>query len=183
MARTTPPPISTATRTLQPLGRHCPLCGETMWMASHNYRPLTTLAEVWPLPLPMRRCLTRPWPQCRRPYRPAEAGRLAWPKPELGLDVSAWGGTRRDAPHRSLPDIPQPLLPPGVVAPRPVPKRLERYDAWLALSLPDTARLQPSTHTRGRGSLALDGRQPDVGPEVLWGLRACRSGAVLLARR
>ena len=38
MARTTPRPLPTATRTLQPLGRHCPLCGETMWVAYHNSR-------------------------------------------------------------------------------------------------------------------------------------------------
>ena len=30
--------------------------------------------------------------------------------------------------------------------------------------------------------LALDGLQPDVGHEVLWVLRDCLSGAVLLAR-
>jgi hypothetical protein len=46
MARTTPRPTPTATRTLQPLGRHCPLCGETMWAAYHNYRTLTTLEDV-----------------------------------------------------------------------------------------------------------------------------------------
>jgi hypothetical protein len=183
MARTTPRPIPTATRTLQPLGRHCPLCGETMWAAYHNYRTLTTLEEVLHLTLHIRRCHNRTCLQFRRPYRPEEEGRLALPKHEFGLDVIAWVGTLRYAQHRSLPDIHQHLLHRGVVvAPRTVTNLLERYDELLALSLTDTVRLQQITQTRGRVILALDGLQPDVGHEVLWVLRDCLSGEVLLAR-
>lgn len=183
MARVTPRPIPTTTRTLQPLGRHCPLCGETMWAAYHNYRTLTTLEEVMHLTLQIRRCLNRTCPQFRRPYRPEEEGRLALPKHEFGLDVIAWVGTLRYAQHRSLPDIHQHLLHRGVaVAPRTVTNLLERYDELLALSLTDTTRLQRITQARGRVILALDGLQPDVGHEVLWVFRDCLSGEVLLAR-
>ena len=42
--------------------------------------------------------------------------------------------------------------------------------------------LPRTTQAQGRIILALDGLQPDVGPEVLWVLRDCLSGAVLLAR-
>jgi hypothetical protein len=154
-----------------------------MWAAYHNYRTLTTLDEVLHLTLHIRRCLNRTCPQFRRPYRPEEEGRLALPKHEFGLDVIAWGGTLRYAQHRSLPDIHQHLRQRGVVvAPRTVTNLLERYDELLALSLTDTARLQQITQTRGRVILALDGLQPDVGHEVLWGLRDCLSGEVLLAR-
>src|SRR4029453_15787541 len=38
------------------------------------------------------------------------------------------------------------------------------------------------TQAQGRVILALDGLQPDVGHEVLWVLRDCLSGEVLLAR-
>ena len=183
MARVTPRPIPTTTRTLQPLGRHCPLCGETMWAAYHNYRTLTTLEEVMHLTLQIRRCLNRTCPQFRRPYRPEEEGRLALPKHEFGLDVIAWVGTLRYAQHRSIPDIHQHLLHRGVaVAPRTVTNLLERYDELLALSLTDTTRLQRITQARGRVILALDGLQPDVGHEVLWVFRDCLSGEVLLAR-
>lgn len=183
MARVTPRPIPTTTRTLQPLGRHCPLCGETMWAAYHNYRTLTTLEEVMHLTLQIRRCLNRTCPQFRRPYRPEEEGRLALPKHEFGLDVIAWVGTLRYAQHRSLPDMHQPLLHRGMaVAPRTVTNLLERYDELLALSLTDTTRLQRITQARGRVILALDGLQPDVGHEVLWVFRDCLSGEVLLAR-
>jgi hypothetical protein len=183
MARTTPRPTPTATRTLQPLGRYCPLCGEMMWAAYHNYRTITTLEDVVHLTLQIRRCLNRVCPQFRRPYRPEEEGRLALPKHEFGLDVIACVGTLRYAQHRSLPEIHQHLGHRGmVVAPRTVTHLLERYDELLALSLTDTARLQRLTQAQGRIIFALDGLQPDVGHEVLWVLRDCLSGEVLLAR-
>src|SRR6266568_2792580 len=183
MARTTPRPTPTATRTLQPLGRHCAICGETMWAAYHNYRTITTLEDVVHLTLQIRRCLNRACPQFCRPYRPEAEGRLALPKHEFGLDVIACVGTLRYAQHRTLPEIHQHLCHRGVVvAPRTVTNLLERYDELLALSLTDTARLQRITQAQGRVILALDGLQPDVGHEVLWVLRDCLSGEVLLAR-
>jgi hypothetical protein len=183
MARTTARPPPTVTRTLQPLGRHCPVCGDTMWAAYHNYRTITTLEDVVHLTLQIRRCLNRACPQFRRPYRPETEGRLALPRHEFGLDVIAWVGTLRYAQHRSLPEIHQHLRQRGVaVAPRTVTHLLERYDELLTLSLTDTARLQRMTQAQGRVILALDGLQPDVGHEVLWVLRDCLSGEVLLAR-
>ena len=183
MARTTPRPLPTATRTFQPLGRDCPLCGETMWAAYPNYRPLTTLEEVVPLTLPIRRCLNCTCPQFRHPYRPEEEGRLALPKHECGLDVIACVGQWRYGHHRSVSAMHQALVERSVVvAPRTVTNLLERYEALVALSLQDTPRLQPITQVRGRVILALDGWQPDVGHAVLWVLRDCLSGEVLLAR-
>lgn len=171
------------THTLYPQARHCPACGETMWAAYHNYRTITTLDAVLRLTLQIRRCLNRPCPQFQCPYRPEAEGRLALPKHEFGLDVIAWIGTLRYAQHRSLPEIHQHLRHRGVaVAPRTVTNLLERYDELLSLSLTDTARLERITQAQGRVILALDGLQPDVGHEVLWVLRDCLSGEVLLAR-
>jgi hypothetical protein len=93
-------------------------------------------------------------------------------------------GTLRYAQHRSLPEIHQHLRQRGVaIAPRTVNHLLERYDELLTLALTDTTRLQRITQSQGRVLLALDGLQPDVGHEVLWVLRDCLSGEVLLARR
>jgi len=154
-----------------------------MWAAYHHYRTITTLEDVVHLTLQIRRCLNRACPQFHRPYRPEEEGRLALPKHEFGLDVIAWVGTLRYAQHRSLPEISQHLRHRGMaVAPRTVTHLLERYDELLTLSLTDTARLQRITQAQGRVLLALDGLQPDVGHEVLWVLRDCLSGEVLLAR-
>jgi hypothetical protein len=47
---------------------------------------------------------------------------------------------------------------------------------------PSKPRLRRLTQPQGRVILALDGLQPDVGQEVLWVLRDCLSGEVLLAR-
>src|SRR4029078_10305369 len=57
-----------------------------------------------------------------------------------------------------------------------------RYDELLALSTSDPKRLRRATAPAGRGILAIDGLQPDVGHEVLWVLRDALSGEVLLAR-
>src|SRR5439155_14968336 len=85
--------------------------------------------------------------------------------------------------HRSVPEIHQALVECGLaIAPRTVTNLLERYDELVALSLQDTARLRRITQPQGRVMLALDGLQPDVGHAVLWVLRDCLSGEVLLAR-
>jgi len=83
-----------------------------------------------------------------------------------------------------VPTIPQALSERGLAgAPRTVTTLLERYDERVALSLHETARRRRLTPAPGRGIVALDGLRPDVGQAVLWGLRACLAGAVLLARR
>jgi hypothetical protein len=106
------------------------------------------------------------------------------PKHAFGLDGIAWVGTLRSAQHRSLPAIHPHLRSRGVaMAPRTVRPLRERYDALRTLSRTATARLQRLTQAQGRGMLARDGLQPDVGHEVLWVRRDGLSGAVLLARR
>jgi hypothetical protein len=65
---------------------------------------------------------------------------------------------------------------------RTVTNLLDRYDELLALSLADDRRLQRITAAEGRVILAIDGLQPDVGHEILWVLRDCLSGEVLLAK-
>ena len=135
------------------------------------------------LTLQIRRCLNLTCPQVRKPYRPEAEGRLALPKHEFGLDVLTFIGTQRYTYHSSVPTIHQALVARGLaVAPRTVTNLLERYDELVALSLQDTARLRRLTQPQGRVILALDGLQPDVGQEVLWVLRDCLSGEVLLAR-
>jgi hypothetical protein len=183
MARITPRPAPTDRQTLKPLLRSCPTCGETMWAAYHNYRTITTLEAVLGLTLQIRRCLNQACPHVHHPHRPAQEGRLALPKHEFGLDVIAFVGQQRYGHHRSIPEIHQALVERHVaVAPRTVTNLLERYDELVALSLQDMTRLQRITQLRGRIILALDGLQPDVGHEVLWVLRDCLSGEVLLAR-
>ena len=183
MARTTPRPQPTTSFVLPPLARHCSQCGEAMWAAYHNYRTVTTLANVLRRTLQIRRCANPACPQVGTPYRPEEEGRLALPKHEFGRDVIALVGTLRYAQHRSVPESHHEFERRRVViAPRTVLHLLERYDELLALSLPDTARLQRLPAAQGQVMLALDGLQPEVGHAVLWVLRDCLAGVVLLAR-
>lgn len=59
---------------------------------------------------------------------------------------------------------------------------LWRYDELLALGLSDKQRLQNIVKGQKQVILAIDGMQPEVGHEVLWVLRDCLSGEILLAR-
>jgi hypothetical protein len=59
---------------------------------------------------------------------------------------------------------------------------LRRYEELVALRLADHTQLQERLTSQDQVILALDGLQPDVGHEVLWVLRDCLSGEVLLAR-
>lgn len=183
MARRSPRPEPTSEQTLECLRRSCPSCGGPMWIDYEDYRTVTTLQAVERLTLKVRRCQN---PECDRfhqPYRPEAEGRWALPEHEFGLDVVALIGALRYREHRSVPEIHQELRRREVViSQRTVTNLLDRYDELLALSLRDNRRLQQITKAQGRVILALDGLQPEVGHEVLWVLRDCLSGEVLLAR-
>jgi Transposase, Mutator family len=183
MARTRRRPSATIARLLAPLQTRCPACGGALWMAYHATRTVTTLEGLWQLRLKVRRCVNPACAGYHRPYRPEEEGSLVLPKGEFGLDVIALVGALRYTEHRSAPEIHQALQRRGVsIAERTVTYLLERYEELVALRLADQARLQDLLRDQGRVLLALDGLQPDVGHEVLWVLRDCLSGEVLLAR-
>jgi hypothetical protein len=59
---------------------------------------------------------------------------------------------------------------------------LECYEELLAVSLTDNRRIHEIVKQQKRAILAIDGMQPDVGHEVLWVIRECLSGEILLAR-
>ena len=65
---------------------------------------------------------------------------------------------------------------------RSVSHLLERYDELLALGLSNKQRLQEILRGYKQVILAIDGMQPDVGHEVLWVIRECLSGEILLVR-
>jgi hypothetical protein len=99
------------------------------------------------------------------------------------LDVIALVGMLRYTSHRSIPEIHQVLCDRGVpIAERTVTHLLHRYEELVALNLADQRRLRQRFKEQGLVILAIDGLQPDIGHEVLWVLRDCLSGDVLLAR-
>jgi hypothetical protein len=183
MARITPRPRPTRAQTLTPVTTHCPQCGHALRAGYHNYRTVTTLDAVTRLTLHIRRCPNPACPRYRRPYRPEAEPHFALPHHEFGLDVLALVGRLRHAEHRSVPEIHRALTRRGVaLAERTVSNLLGRYDELKALSTADPRRLGPLLHEQRRAVLAIDGLQPDVGHEVLWVLRDCLSGEVLLAK-
>src|SRR6201990_1705547 len=168
---------------LWPVQKMCPACGHPMRLRYDNCRTLVTLAGPVRLRLKIRRCEAADCSQRHRPYRPEAEGSIALPEHEFGLDVIALVGMLRHREHRSVPEIHQTLRAREVaIAERSVTNLLDRYDELLATSLSDSTRLRRRLAAQGRVILALDGLQPDVGHEVLWVIRDCLSGEVLLAR-
>src|ERR1700712_3901432 len=170
-------------RTLVPLRRLCPACGQLMRIRYENRRTLVTLSGTVRLRLKVRRCEAEGCARFHKPYRPEAEGALALPQHEFGLDVVALVGALRHREHRSVPEIHAILRGRGVgIAERSVTNLLDRYDEVLAAQLGDPVHLRRPLAGQDRIVLALDGLQPDVGHEVLWVLRDCLSGTVLLAR-
>lgn len=183
MARRRFRPAPTAAVTLEPQQRQCPACQHPLWVAYHRHRCVTTLAGVVALTMRIRRCGNPPCSLYHRPYRPEEEGAWVLPQAEIGLDVIALVGALRYRQHRSVPEIHRDLHERGLdLAQRTVTNLLARYDELVALHHADDAPLQQRLRLQGRVLLAIDGLQPDVGHEVLWVLRDCLSGEMLLAR-
>jgi transposase-like protein len=171
------------THDLLPQRTTCPHCGSPMRADYTNRRTLATLDGVTRLNLTIRRCHHRPCEALRRPYRPEAEGRFALPHHEFGFDVIALVGRLRYAEHRSIPEIRTRLVGRGVaISERTVLNLLDRYDELLAVTLTDDRRLRAVLADQKRVILAIDGLQPDVGHEVLWVIRDCLSGEILLAK-
>lgn len=184
MARKVPRGAADCEKTLRPLRCRCVSCGSRLWTDYDNRRTVVTLRQTIRLTLKIRRCHNRACSRHLKPYRPEAEGRYALPQHEFGLDVIAMVGALRYREHLSVPEIAVRLIRQHglTICERTVTNLLDRYDELLAVSLADDQRLRSLLSEQGRVILALDGLQPDVGHEVLWVLRDCVSGEVLLAR-
>lgn len=183
MSRRQQRPAASVQRLLNPRQQHCWVCAGPLWVAYHGHRTVATLDGLVALTLVVRTCRNPTCVRYKQPYRPEEEGRLALPQGEFGLDVIALVGNLRFSQQRSVPEIHRALLAREIpIAERTVTHLLQRYEELVALRLADRDRLQDRLQEQGRVILAVDGLQPDVGHEVLWVLRDCLSGEVLLAR-
>ena len=100
----------------------------------------------------------------------------------FGLEVIALIGALRYREQRSVPEIHRSLRARGGdrgTHRHPPARPLRR--AGLVATVVDEPR-RAALAVQGRVVLAVDGLQPDVGHEVLWVVRDCLSGQVLLAR-
>src|SRR4051812_1941361 len=183
MPRTRCRPRPTQAKVLTPVATRCPECGHLLRTTRCKYRTVTTLDAVTRLTLRIRCCPNPDCPRFHHPIRPEAESLLVLPHHEFGLDVLALVGRLRHAEHRSIPEIHQELARRGVVvAVRSVSNLLDRYDELRALATADRDRLHAILSKQRRVVLAIDGLQPDVGHEVLWVVRDCLSGELLLAR-
>jgi hypothetical protein len=183
MARTHAQPTPNLSRSLVACRRKCVGCGGPLWSGYWQQRSILTLAGWVRLRLQIRRCGTYGCALFGRPYRPEEEGGYALPHGEIGLDVIASVGAQRFGEHRSVPEIHGALQARQVrVCERSVTNLIQRYEELVSLHVLDHPRVTERLLAQGRAVLAIDGLQPDVGHEVLWVIRECLSGEVLLAR-
>ena len=183
MARKHSRPAAALQRFLEPARTRCWACAGPLWMVYHTVRTVATLDGLCRFTLTVRRCENPTCALYHRPYRPEEESAVALPHGEFSLDIIALIGTLRYAEHRSVPEIHRTLQGRGIsIAERTVTHLVQRYEELVALRLADQTRLRDRLAAQGRVVLALDGLQPDMGHEVLWVLRDCLSGEVLLAR-
>ena len=183
MARTHSQPAPTLSRSLVALRRECVGCGGPLWSAYWQERSILTFAGWLRLSLQIRRCSTYGCPLFGRPYRPEQEGGYALPHGEIGLEVIASVGAQRFGEHRSVPEIHRALRARQIaVCERSVTNLIQRYEELVSLRLLDRPRVNARLRSQGRVVLAIDGLQPDVGNEILWVIRECLSGEVLLAR-
>lgn len=183
MPKITRRPAPRRTETLDDGLVPCPECGRSLVQAYHRTRLLVTLSGTLRLLLKVRTCRNKGCRRVKKAVRPFGEGRYSLPRHAFGLDVIAQVGTWRSREHASVPEMHCRLQQAGVpICERTVTHLLDRSDELVARSMLDPARLSRLTAEQQQVSLALDGIQPDVGHEVLWVLRACLSGEVLLAR-
>lgn len=181
--RTRPRPRPQHTLRLAPLTPNCPECGRPLWSAYDTRRTVTTLEGPVRLVLHVRHCPNPSCPRFHKPYRPETEPHYALPHHEFGLDVITLVGHLRYVQHRSIPEIHAELRRRRVViAERTVTNLLDRYDELRTLAVANPRRLRAVLRPQGRVVLAIDGLQPHVEHEILWVLRDCVSGEVLLAR-
>ena len=170
-------------QTLEPLSTKCLTCGKAAHIVYHTQRTVTTLTGRHRLHLAVRRCTSPKCPRYHQPYRPEAEGAWALPHGEYGLDVIALVGFLRYQHHQSLAEIHQSLHERGLtIGERTVLNLLARYEELVTLHMTDRERLQPLVQKQGSLILAVDGLKPDVGHEVLWVVRDCVSGELLLTR-
>lgn len=183
MARKDARPAAVREEVLDSLQRHCPACGGALWIDYENRRTVSLLTGNVRLRLKIRRCQNQACSRYHKPYRPEAEGCWALAEHEFGLDVMARIGELRYRHQRTVSEIHQALQSLGlVISQRTVTNLLDRYDELVALHLQKSQRLQTLLQAQGQVILAIDGMQPDVGHEVLWLMRDCLSGEVLLAR-
>jgi hypothetical protein len=183
MPKVTQRPVPTRTEILDDGLAPCHECGGPLIQAYHKTRLLVTLSGTLRLLLKVRSCRNTDCGRAKKAIRPFGEGLHALPRHEFGLDVIAQIGNWRYREHNSVPEMHRRLQQAGVpICERTVTHLLDRYDELVALSMLDPDRLSKLTAEHQQIYLALDGIQPDVGHEVLWVLRDCLSGEVLLAR-
>lgn len=183
MARRESRPTASDQRELATERRQCWACAGPLWVTYYCVRTVATLDGLTQFRVQVRRCEQASCPQFHRPYHSEAEGAMVLPHSEFGLDVVALVGRLRYQEHRSVPEIRRALTERAVrIAQRTVTHLLQRYEELVALQWADPVQWWESLGEQAHVVLAMDGLQPTVGHEVLWVIRDCLSGEMVLVR-
>jgi hypothetical protein len=107
MARKHPRPAATQQDILAPLCTQCAGCGQTMWVAYHTQRTITTLQGICHLTLCVRRCRHQQCPRYHCPYRQSRRGQMGLTARRVrsGRDCSGWDVALYLTPEHSCASI------------------------------------------------------------------------------
>ena len=181
MARREARPRAERERVPRPLRRCCPDRGRRTPIRYENRRAVAALDGPVRPRLKVRRCEDAGCVRHHRPFRPEAEGAIALPRHEFGLDVIAPVGALRYASTAACRRSAAPCASAAWrCASARSPTCSTATTSWSRRWW--TSRGAPPWPSRRRVVLAIDGLQPDVGHEVLWVVRDCLSGQVLLAR-
>src|SRR3954465_9776312 len=160
---------------LVPVHVTCPECGRVMRIRYSNHRAIVSLRGLVRVRLRIRRCETRTCGRYHQAWRPEGEAALALPQHD--------GRDRADR-HPALSRASQrPGDPSGVDPARRGDLRTQRPDRALRRTGRRFGRDGGASRGVGAPGPGDPGDlQPDVGHEVLWVIRECLSGLVLLAR-
>jgi hypothetical protein len=183
MARRESRPAASDQHELVTERRQCWACAGPLWVTYYCVRTVAMLSGLIQFRVQVRRCEQAKCPQFHRPYHAEAEGAIVLPHGEFGLEVVALAGRLRYQEHRSVPEIQRALSERAVrIAERTVTHVLQRYEELVALKWADPAQLRERLGEQAHVVLAIDGLQPTVGHEVLWVIRDCLSGEILLVR-
>jgi len=130
------------------------------------------------LRLKVRRC---PKQECERFAQPIDEREPLGIAPTGWLRCHCW--SELYAGNIVVPQIHEMLQQRGVHCRTQCGTLLDRYDDELVtLYLNTDERWQEILKSQRQAMLPIDGMQPDVGHEVLWVIRECISGEILLAK-
>ena len=153
--------------------RWCRTCGGALTTCDHRHHRVLTLAGPRHLVGKLAQCPTRACPAHSQTISPEAETTIAMPWWVLGWDVVCWLGQRRFARHWSVGQLRAALADAYQIrlSADAIETDMHRYQQMLAARRQAPDPLATAYADVEAGILAIDGLQPEQGPETLYVVR------------